>query len=122
MTKNNVVGNGVSLPELRAEKNSLLGRIKVVDNLIKAIEEYGELSHVLADDDFSQLSSYEGAIRILEEKGKPMRTQEILEELIRRGKKIGAKNALTSIYSSLYKAEDGRVKKSDDGMWGLSTW
>lgn len=128
MTKNNVVGNGLSLPELKTEKNALLSRLKVVDNLIKAIEEYEKYSPeepilpLETNYDFSKLSSYEGAIKILEEKGMPMSTKDILGELIKRGKKIGAKNALTSIYSSLYKAKDGRVKKRDDGMWALSSW
>lgn len=132
MTKQIVVGNGVSLPELKSEKNSLISRIKVVDNLIKAIEEYEKSKPISEENnssplednsDLSALSAYEGSLRILKEKGKPMTTKQLLEELAKRGKVSKAYNKLTSLYSSLYGAiGNKRVEKLEDGTWGLTSW
>lgn len=79
MTKNNVIGNGFSLPELKAERNALYNRIKVLDNLVKAIEEYEQYNNSSVDanhestlensSDLSHLSAYEGCIRILKDRG-----------------------------------------------------
>lgn len=72
------------------------------------------------------LGVYEGAVRLLEEKGTSMKTDEIVEKIISSGKRFGSANPKASIRPTLYKALTDkkycRLKKVGKGKWGLVDW
>jgi hypothetical protein len=148
MTKNDVVGSGVSLLSLKERRSALLNEVKLLDDAIKALENlerYGAMGLVAPNysngianaapqqasiifqeetaikDTFSNLTTIEAAINVLDACG-PMKTQDIINEMEKRGKKINGKNPFTNVFSVLNKntlSKNPRVKKFGDGIWGL---
>jgi hypothetical protein len=122
---------GFSLPELKQRKVRLTNELEVLDQAINALERlhtfdsFTDLSNekpMKFDSDLSKHSVYDGAVILLEEKGNPMKTKEIVEGLKARGKQSGAGNPFTSVYSSLNKSLENKgckIKKLGDGYWGL---
>jgi hypothetical protein len=138
MTKQTVVGNGYSLPDLKAKRNALLKDIKYFDDAINALEQLEKSglvdreslsandSHGIANElksSVAHMSVSEGSIVILKEAGHPMKTKDILAELIKRGKNINSKKPITAVFSTLYKTEKvgkSKLKNMGEGLWGLS--
>lgn len=103
--------------------------LEIIDNAIKAFESLGRLFPSIErptapleqkEDEIPFLSVPDGAVILLKEKGSPMKTKEIVDDLQRRGKRIDAKDPMTSVYSGLDgAAEKGKLKKLGNGYWGL---
>lgn len=98
-----IVGEkALSLPELKAKEAELDAALKEVRSFIQALERFeksGVMSGKAAPSleqsslfDIANMSVYEGAVSLLEERNKILTTDEIVEALIQNGKNLG-KNA-----------------------------
>lgn len=85
-------------------------------NIVSPIETGGSLANI---------GVYEATIRLLSEKGTTMKTQEILDELIKRGKTFDSKKPFTAVAATLYKTvkmkkDRCKIKLVGQGEWALN--
>jgi hypothetical protein len=139
MTGNLFTGEGINLPKLKEKRNALMRDIRALDEAINALERLektglmGTASNQTKTPpsdgggfvDISNLTVSEATAVFLTERGSPMKTREIVEELVKRGKTIEAKEPQTSVYSSLKKGletKSNKIKALGNGLWGLLSW
>lgn len=74
--------------------------------------------------DFNRVTVYDGAVILLKEKGTSMKTHEIVEELIKRGKIFESTKPNTSAATTLYKEvkkEGCKIKLVGESEWALKS-
>jgi hypothetical protein len=75
-------------------------------------------------EDYSNMSIYEGAVKILMKKNKVLTTDEIVESLVKAGKKIeGEKPRIvvaTTLYKSVRKKKDCKIALAGKGLWKIA--
>lgn len=96
---------------LMADVTRIDGLIMSIDNIVPAVTNgHG------GDSDLSGLSMTDAAAKILRER-QPVRNQELVNELARRGRPVGGKKPTATLYGALAKNKD-RFKATKKG-WTL---